>query len=317
VSLPDPIGATPGCSASRDSPSWSLDKLQDPEFWRELNPALSVTEHLDPGQREPLDPGARESAEYVTRMQTEGYFSTRPLLNKDRMAAMAGGAANILEAGGHELWTLVYDEFWLTLKEISSVLDPILGKDHRIVPMPYVNFINPGTENAGFGVHRDRFDHPVTPNGLPTVVTAWIALTDATPDRACLYVLPASFDPNFPNNLRELAVNNLQDIRAVPVEAGSVICFNQAIMHWGGRSSPRAEGPRISFAFEFERANIALPREPTLNLDRTLSLEARLGFIGTVILMLSKNNIQFSRETLKSAAALSSVVYNNQFASYF
>jgi hypothetical protein len=297
------------------TPEELAGQMRSAAFWREINPDLHVSDDLCPARAG--DASAPPEGDRRGRMRTEGFFATGPFLPGDRMASMAAGTQRVMERGIHELFALVYDEFWMTLRDVSALVDEMLGPDHRIVPMPYVNVVPAGEGNAGFGIHRDRFDDPITPDGMPNTVTAWISLTDANPERACLYVVPTSRDPNFPDSLRQLAIDNVQDIRAVPVAAGSVVCFNQAIMHWSGRNTAGSGGARVSFAFEFERNGLPDAREPTVSLAEILDLRKRLGFIGTMAGMLSRNNVMFPDALLEAARILAADVYCDQFADFW
>ena len=64
--------------------------------------------------------------------------------------------------------------------------------------------IDPCLNQSGFSPHRDR--QPDTPSSLRNsfyddgqakYVTHWIALSDATPENSCLYVIPRRFDPGY------------------------------------------------------------------------------------------------------------------------
>mmetsp|Transcript_38659 Transcript_38659/g.93083 ORF Transcript_38659/g.93083 Transcript_38659/m.93083 type:complete len:495 (-) Transcript_38659:59-1543(-) len=64
--------------------------------------------------------------------------------------------------------------------------------------------IDPRLNQSGFSPHRDR--QPDSPgalersfyaDGRAKYVTHWIALTDATPENSCLYVIPREFDPGY------------------------------------------------------------------------------------------------------------------------
>jgi len=66
-----------------------------------------------------------------------------------------------------------------------------------------------------------------------------------------MYIVPAFFDTNYGNVQKgqKREIINFQDIRALPAVAGSVLCWNHAVLHWGGRSNERAPHPHISLAF--------------------------------------------------------------------
>lgn len=77
---------------------------------------------------------------------------------------------------------------------------------------------------------------------------------------------------------------NLQDVRALPAKPGDVLGWNQAILHWGARSSRRATEPRISFACEFQRGDVEPYNRPLLDPQQLPPIEMRLALIGKQIL---------------------------------
>jgi SAM-dependent methyltransferase len=126
------------------------------------------------------------------------------------------------------------------------------------------------------------------PDDSPHSLTVWLPFSEATPLNGCIYVLPAQHDERFrrrvwdgPGNDK---VEDLQNIRALPAQAGSLLAWNQAILHWGGRASRRAEGPRTSAAFEFQRGDKPPFNEPLLDPQRVPSFAERLGLIGKQVL---------------------------------
>ena len=121
------------------------------------------------------------------------------------------------------------------------------------------------------------------PDGMPTALTIWLPLTDATPANGCMYMVPASQDPNYPEHLQSTEVINLQSVRALPAPAGSILGWNQNVLHWGGCSSSKAIFPRISIAWEFQRKDIPEPRSSLLSPTSLLTFPQRLSLIGQQI----------------------------------
>jgi hypothetical protein len=115
------------------------------------------------------------------------------------------------------------------------------------------------------------------------LLTIWIPFTDATPLNSCIYVLPLSLDPNYPANTRALTIDRFQDIRALPAKAGSVLGWNQYLLHWGSRSCSRAEQARISWGIYFQSGDVALFDPLARKLRGRLTFEERLVFIATAI----------------------------------
>ena len=73
-------------------------------------------------------------------------------------------------------------------------------------------------------------------------------------------------------------------VRALPVEPGDYLIWNQAVLHWGSRSSRLAQGPRISMALEFQRGDVAPFNGPLLPPLTRPGFEARLKLVAKQIL---------------------------------
>jgi len=82
------------------------------------------------------------------------------------------------------------------------------------------------------------------------------------------------------NNL----VKDPQNIRAVPATAGSMLAWNQAVLHWGGRASQLAAAPRSSAAFEFQRGDRPPFNKPLLDPAQAPPFRQRLGLVGKQVL---------------------------------
>jgi hypothetical protein len=97
-------------------------------------------------------------------------------------------------------------------------------------------------------------------------------------------VLPTHLDPNYPDNLQERSVprKSLQDIRALPAEAGAVLGWNEYALHWGSRSSRWADGPRISLTARFQSRDLGGSDLVTLEPNSSFNFSARLATIGAV-----------------------------------
>ena len=76
----------------------------------------------------------------------------------------------------------------------------------------------------------------------------------------------------------------LPDIRALPADPGEFLCWNQAVLHWGARSSRHADGPRLSMALEFQRGDVPPFGEPLTAPDEPLAFERRLKLVALQIL---------------------------------
>ena len=139
---------------------------------------------------------------------------------------------------------------------------------------------------AGFSPHRDR--QPDTGNessvslkesfdkGHAKFLTHWIALTPATTETSCLYMIPKPYDPGYQtgdfvadksSQKEETEMSSqpdldplqralpdkcaFQHIRAMPRQPGQSIVFTHRILHWGSARDVRKQDvpPRIAISF--------------------------------------------------------------------
>ena len=192
------------------------------------------------------------------------------------MAALRNGIERVTQAGFPSGFACVYDEFYRMFGRLQGVLTPILGPDHVMVMngiwLRHVPVNDPAYRVfSARGPHRDGLGAPdprVLARDTPTIASIWIPLSDATPLTSCIYVVPAPYDPDYFTT--ELPIRRakirLQDTRAVPAAAGSVLCWTTHLLHWGSRSAPRAAADRFSAEIYFQRGDV-----PALDDSRRLS----------------------------------------------
>ena len=163
-------------------------------------------------------------------------------------------------AGWPATFILMYDEAWqladLANQKMRSLTSNINNGDMLAWD------IDPNRDEAGFSPHRDRQPDDIpssfhSTSGMPKYSTAWIALTDATPENSCLYVVPKMFDPGYHNGdlddmdpLQRCLPNKTcyQNIRALPIVAGDGIFFSHRILHWGSRGRVGYTTPRMALS---------------------------------------------------------------------
>jgi len=284
----------------------SVNDLEKPEFWKKLNPYLHISDNpfTENPQQYPIEPG--KMSQHVRQMVKEGYLQTDPIIPRDACSALVPAVQNIFRLGLPAPFAFVYDEFWQLLDRLSNILTPLLGADYKFIPDFWVWHIPKHDHAGGWGPHRDfqHGRHALRQDGRPTLVTLWIPLTDVTPLNACMYVLPLHHDPNYPDNIsnQTVAHNQLQSIRALPAEAGSILGWNSYVIHWGGKSSEWARQPRISLGIYFQSGDIEPFDEFAMNIPCPVPFEFRLGAIGRGILMYNNHflseNLSFSKPLL-------------------
>jgi hypothetical protein len=260
------------------------EDLERREFWLELCPGMSIegsglAPRAEVGDKPPL----------LSKLKREGYIQVPGALPEACIAPIRTAISTLYTHGVPLAFAFVYDEPWLAFQGLSTFLSTVLGQDYRALPDFWVWHVNPSDEATGWGPHRDKANVlTLDDDNSPHTLTVWLPLTNATTLNSCMYVLPAHLDQqisqrswNGPNNT---FVQNLQDVRALPATAGSVLAWNQAILHWGSRASDLGEGPRISAALEFQRGDRSPFNRPLLDPGRAPSFTERLGLVGKQIL---------------------------------
>jgi hypothetical protein len=121
---------------------------------------------------------------------------------------------------------------------------------------------------------------------------------------SCLYCLPASRDPNYPHNLTDHSISQVEDIECMSVSAGQTIGLNHALLHWGSRSSRRGSSRRVSLVFDIQRGDVPMYQEALIDPRSALFFEQRAAYIAHVVLWLQHYNVKFSAWDLRLAGEI-------------
>ncbi len=244
-----------------------LDQVRDPDFWRALNPDLTISDFPLASRR--VRPAATADIAGLCRRQiiADGYLATPPVVPADELARLAAGIERVVAAGFPSTLAAVYDEYYNIFNGLEPVFAPLLGDDYVMVTQGVWAFYVPAGDDgrtlwtAG-SPHRDRMapDARTLARDVPSIITLWIPLEDVTPDQSCIYVLPAPFDEDFYTGETGVDVKKvrLQDIRSLPARAGSVLGWSSHLIHWGSRASRFAERARMSVTIYFQRRDVPL-----------------------------------------------------------
>lgn len=261
-----------------------LRRAADPAFWRALCPDAALSDDPFHGAPVEVPPPTLERAH--DQLTTEGYLHTGPLLPDAECRALAALALRLHDRGLPPPFALAFDDPWRALWRLSGLLNPLLGGAYRVLPDFWLWIVGPQHEPGGWQPHRDMEKPDPLRDGLPELLTVWVPFTDATPLNGCIYALPLHLDPNFPDNLRErtVPVGCERYVRALPAARGSVLAWNQYLLHWGARSSRFADEPRISLAFYLQRADVPPYEDGLITPGEPLPLWRRLGVVAKMVL---------------------------------
>jgi len=255
----------------------------DKDFWIRLNPDLHIEGVAAKNAWAPASFNKNILENFKNDMILDGYFASDPVLDHTEMAKLTDAVKVLALEQWPTIFAMVYDEFWQIYQRAGTILNHILGTNYRQLPNFWVYHVSPDQQGSGWAPHRDRAQAvTIRKDGLPNSITIWIALNDATLWNGCMYVLPARRDPNYPHSpwTFELGVNDLQSIRALPAKTGSILSWNESLIHWGSKSSDKALGPRVSAACAFQRADVDPLETPLLDPYIVPSFKTRLGIIG-------------------------------------
>ena len=266
--------------------AFSANDLRDRSFWKAEFPGLGLSDGLD-AARFASDGAYGEQARALDarRMAQDGYI-------QGRHPSLEGLAPKLADATRHcvalrlpPVFLFLFDEAWESFYALSAALTPFLGAPLCALPDFWVWHVDPAQGEAGWAPHVDKGSVSLSPEGRPLSATVWIPLTRATPLNSCIYVLPASRDPEYGVTPDQRRIGlDITQMRALPAEPGDWLCWNQAILHWGSATSRFADEPRISMALEFQSNSVAPFNEPLIRDPRELTFDLRLKLVAKQIL---------------------------------
>ena len=254
-------------------------------FWRRHFPKLHICETLDGALRDRIVATPPRNVQLnAERMAEDGYFQDRndTLVRLSPVLAEAVKTCKRLDIPPAFLF--LFDEAWECFHALAPTLAQFLGSDFVMLPDFWVWHVDPKAQESGWTPHRDKGFMALGPNGEPLSLTVWMPLTDAMPINGCMYMLPAGRDPVYGTTDDKNWQVDFPSIRALPARPGDFLCWNQAVLHWGARSSRFAQDVRISMAFEFQRADVAPFNKPLLPLFANLDFPSRLWLVGKQIM---------------------------------
>jgi len=262
----------------------ALSRYLDRATWLALAPGMHVEDGAFVNAAAPFqfDAASVETARALLR--SEGYLQIPPPDWRLPIEAMAAVIAGLDRRGIPVAFAFVYDEFWCLFGRLVGLLDAVLGPGFQRLPDFWAWCVDPRRDDSGWKPHRDKDWQTLFPDGSPKSATIWIPLSDATPLNGCMYIVPADRDRAYGKPGDERGQFEYADIRALPAAAGTIFCWNQAVLHWGAHASPRETAPRIAVAFEFQSGAVAPYNQPLTSPYTIPTLRLRLQLIAMQIL---------------------------------
>jgi hypothetical protein len=278
-------------------------QLHSPDYWRSLAPALHIQDRALFQSLTHLRLGPDEQQGLAAQLKAEGYVQGSADWGVD-VKLMAATVRSLSEANLSPVFAFLYDEFWYPFYKLHFLYSGLLGGRYWFLPDFWVWNVDPKKGDAGWKPHRDKGRAALFDDGTPKSLTTWIPLSAATPLNGCIYVVPAQHDPTYATAEELDWKFDYPSIRALPGGPGDFFIWNQAVLHWGSKTSPRAPESRVSIAFEFQRADVPAFNKPLIDPAGVLSFEGRLRLIAKQILQyrhmyqLEPNVAQFATELL-------------------
>jgi hypothetical protein len=258
-------------------------QITTPQFWRSLNPAFHVADLDFVKGASIIGVTPDQCRTMMTLLKQEGYLQARLDWGLD-LKAMADAVRALSAAELSPVFAFLYDEFWVPFVKLHHLYAGLLGEKYYLLPDFWVWNVDPKKGDSGWTPHRDKGRQSLFPDGSPKSLTTWILLSTATPLNGCMYLVPAMFDTTYNTEDEKSWKFDYSSIRALPGQPGDFFIWNQAVLHWGSKTSPRAPESRVSMAFEFQRADVEPYNKPLIQPLGMLSFEARLKLIAKQIL---------------------------------
>ena len=247
----------------------SVKVVRSGAYWRALAKGTGLHLAKDgAASRDPCTPlPTVRCAALRKQLIEDGFFTLNPheLVTSPRdVSALCAGAERLNAHGWPATMLLMYDEAWSLARRVDALMRAVSGCALAYDTLAWR--VDPGEGQSGFAPHRDRqpADVPCSfqSDGTPRYATCWIALSEATVDNSCLYIVPRAHDPGYdagddhsPDALDPLLATlrsdaAVQAIRACPLPPGGCLVFSHRIMHWGSQGRPSAGAPpRVSISF--------------------------------------------------------------------
>src|SRR5580704_14970999 len=249
-------------------------QIHRPEYWLALAPGLHIEDRARLADVAELELPAGLAGQF----RHDGYVQGRADWGVD-VKLMADAVRTLCAANLSPLFACLYDEFWCPLLRLHRLHAALLGGSCRLLPDFWILNVDPRKGEAGWRPHRDKGRRALFDDGSPKSLTTWIPLSHATPLNGCLYVVPAPLDPTYATADETEMKFDYQSIRALPAAPGDFVIWNQALFHWGSRSSPHADESRVSIAFQLQRTDVPAFDSPLIDPLVAPPFEARLRLI--------------------------------------
>lgn len=231
-------------------------------FWEKLCPSLAIGSDAPistTSSGPEVDTVDHKRAREL--LQRKGYaLVDQQIFSKEKLDQIRQGIEVLDKHGFPASFILLFDVTW----DVAAISRELFAKTCLETNEFQYDILAWHITGEGFSPHRDR--QPVDARSTfvgedAKFVTQWIALTPATPQNSCLYMIPKMYDPGYMKGdvdeedpLRRALPEKtaFQHIVALPRDPGQSLLFTHRIIHWGSARDPDADpslGPRIAISF--------------------------------------------------------------------
>jgi hypothetical protein len=226
----------------------------DRKYWRSLCPEMGVMNQRDMNQLEDKTPSSEQLAWVYAHLERHGYFQISTVIALPVIQRMYKCVETLRNSGWPPPFSFVYDDFWSIVRVPSLVelLSRKLGTGYLQTAPVWTYRVDPQARASGWSPHVDSRNDEGR-------ITVWIPLTDASIGNGCMYVIPQDrVPPALPTSYLDWTTVSrdelgvlLRSVIPLPATVGSVLGWNNSLIHWGGRALEPAASPRISIGVEF------------------------------------------------------------------
>ena len=172
----------------------TADALPGAAYWRRLAPGLHIDDPAFQAECVPLALPPDRIRQVRAQLLRDGFFTLHPkeLPWAPSLRAMRIGVRRLLRRGWPASMLLIFDEAWAMAHQLSTIMRAVSGNVNSLDTLAWS--ITPSIGQAGFAPHRDRQPADVKgsfrADGTPKYATCWVALSEASVDSSCLYIVP-------------------------------------------------------------------------------------------------------------------------------
>jgi hypothetical protein len=284
-------------------------------LWNRICPNLSIETTNDKKKAGPNPTISSDEAERRRgKLIKDGFALVDEPLDPTLIQKLKEGITRLHEQNLPASLILLFDETWELARSSRKVLASSSHPNNSFNFDLLAWYIEPG--ESGFSPHRDRQPSDAAATFHPDddqakFITNWIALSDATPENSCLYVIPKPHDPGYVDGdteeedpLRRALPDkeSFQHVRALPRQAGQSIIFTHRIIHWGSKSDPDTpHPPRIAISFVCSDPTYEAPlvSPDCFTEDKTPKFATRLLLVCAQLLIYYQR-LELSKDTIKA-----------------